>query len=339
MALATLTGGRVRALRDAKHLSAVPAGFDEFWTRTLSALFAIEPHPTSVSLPFRPAGSCVAAEFRSLGGATIRCWFSGPRNTKEPRAHAPLLVTCHGYGGAVDQERIRRLSGFGMNVVGVDVRGFGLSRDAIGGISPYGYVMTGHASAESSIMRGAVCDYIQAYRAATDWFGLANQVTFQGFSFAGGLAIMAASSLVLARECRVLHAPAVPNVVAAGAPTFGDLRRRLELCQSGSGKETATYLSLHPNDEKRTMNVLSHFDTCFFAPRLRLHPQGALKRLIMGVGLHDPVVPPETVFAIFNAFPQPAEIIELPCSHTERPEETEWVRWEGKWIRAASKGA
>jgi cephalosporin-C deacetylase len=238
----------------------------------------------------------------------------------------------------VDQERIRRLSGFGMNVVGVDIRGFGLSRDTIDGLSPYGYVMTGHDSVESSILRGAVCDYVQAYRAAIDWFGVFDHVTFQGFSFAGGLAIMAASNLVLAERRGIEDAPAVPTIVAAGAPTFGDLRRRLELCQNGSGKEIATYLSLHPDDADRVTRVLSHFDTCFFAPRLAIHPQGPLKRIIAGVGLDDPIVPPETVFAIFNAFPQPAEVIEVPCGHTERPEEVEWIRWDGSWIRAAGRG-
>jgi cephalosporin-C deacetylase len=248
-----------------------------------------------------------------------------------------LLVTCHGYGGAVDQERIRRLSAFGLNVVGVDIRGFGLSRDAVPGLSPYGYVMTGHESKETSILRGAVCDYIQAYRAAEDWFGPASRVTFQGFSFAGGLALMASAALAMAHEGKVPGAPAPPTVVAAGAATFGHLRKRAELCQSGSGKEVATYLGMHPEDAERVVEVLSYYDACHFAPHLRLDQDGPVKRIIAGVGLYDPVVPPETVFSILNALPQPCELIELPCSHTERPEEAEWVRWEGTWIRAASR--
>lgn len=149
---------------------------------------------------------------------------------------------------------------------------------------------------------------------------------------------MAAATVALAAKAAVAGVPAGPNIVAPGAPTFGDLRRRLELCQSGSGKEMASYVEIHPDDADRVVGVLSHFDTCYFAPHLEVGAATGLERILAGVGLYDPIVPPETVYAILNEFPQAAEIIELPCSHTERPEEAEWVRWEGTWIRAASRG-
>ena len=42
---------------------------------------------------------------------------------------------------------------------------------------------------------------------------------------------------------------------------------------------------------------------------------------LIGLGLHDPVVPAETVYSIANHLSAPCEIMEFPVSHTELPEE------------------
>ncbi len=174
-------------------------------------------------------------------------------------------MTGHGYGGANDPERVRRLSSLGFDVVGVDMRGFGMSRDAVVGLSPYGYLLTGARSRDDSILRGAVCDYVQAYRAACQWFGTPPAATFQGFSFAGGLAIMAAGVLAMGREAG-LRLPRPPGVVALGAPTFGDVDRRIRLCQAGSGKELIEYLQMHPERTEEALGVFRYYDACYFAP-------------------------------------------------------------------------
>jgi cephalosporin-C deacetylase-like acetyl esterase len=333
--------GRVLRIRSAQNRSAPPPDFEDFWLETLDELMAIAPDVQSAGIPVGDQAGVIALDVRSLGDRTVRCWVSGPRSD-EPTGR-PLLVTSHGYGGQVDAERVRRLARFGMDVIALDVRGFGLSRDAVAGISPYGYVLTGADSAKTSILRGAVCDYIQAYRAALEWLGRPARVTFQGFSFAGGLAVMAGGVLGLNWTYHP-ESPylALPDVLALGVPTFGHQSKRLALCESGSGKEIAEYVRLHPERRHRVLRVLSYFDSTFFAPFVGPSEGGSRSkptRILGGVGIHDPVVPPETVYAIYNAFPRRAEVFEFPCSHTSRPEEFEWVRWESAWIRETLQGS
>lgn len=317
-----------------------PVGFQEFWTQTLAALLSISPEVESVTHDHPPGKKAVLAEMTSFGGAKVRVWFSGLRRSSAARPTRPLLVTAHGYGGHMEPERVRRLLGFGFDVVGLDVRGFGQSAQAVGTTSPYGYLITGCESKESSILRGAVCDYLQAYRAALEWFGQPRRVTFQGFSFSGGLCLMATG--VLSMGQRMKGAPPLPDVVAAGAPTFGYLDKRLEKCEAGSGKELYRYLKERPHEADAIKETFRYFDTSYFAPYLSTEPGGVdgarnerrVGRIIFGVGTRDPIVPAETVYAIKNALPVDPELHVMPFSHTERPEEAEWVRWEGAWIRA-----
>lgn len=329
--------GRLARIRKAQNRASPPPDFEDFWLDTLDELISVAPRVRSSALPSCDAHSVIATDVDSFDGVRVRCWLSGPRRAGFGGERRPLLVTSHGYGGQMEPERIRRLSAFGFDVVGVDARGFGLSRDDIPGISPYGYVLTGCVNQHQSILRGAVCDFIQAYRAARKWFGVPSQVTFQGFSFAGGISTMAASVLSMGygNEAARSWLPP-PDILAMGVPTFGFFEKRLQQCEAGSGKEIIEYLRQHPERRHALARMFSYFDTTNFAPYLgNGEGDGVLpRRIIAGVGAYDPVVPPETVYAILNALPRKPEVFEMPCSHTARPEEAEWVRWESAWIRA-----
>lgn len=327
--------GRLLRMRKARNRAAPPVDFEEFWVKSLDRVLTIPPQPR-FSMPNGGRTSVSLLDLDSWEGRTVRAWFSGPRRSPGECSPRPLLVTSHGYGSAVEPERVRRLASFGMDVVGVDVRGFGRSRDALPGVSPYGYVLTGSARPEESVLLGATCDFLQAYRAARDWFGVPSWVTFQGFSFAGGLAMMAASVLCMgAQTMGSTLDPHPPDVLSIGMPSFGYFEKRLLQCEAGSGREVADYLRQHPEKRHAIARAFSYFDATFFAPYLSPEAGGHLSRILLGVGAFDPVVPPETVYAIANGMTARPELYEMPCSHTSRPEETEWVRWEGAWIRAA----
>ncbi len=332
--------GRILRLRRSENRTAPPVDFDEFWGRTLSALSGIEPVPKPVEVEEISSSLADLVEFKSWGLSTIRCWFSHRHDPDGPPR--PLLVTSHGYGGAAEPERVRRLSSFGFDVVAVDIRGFGLSRGAVPSLSPFGYLLTGAESRETSILRGAVCDFVQAYRAGLAWFKNTSCVCFQGFSYSGGLSIMAAAVLSMrGRSWGASPIPLPPHLLAAGAPTLGHLEKRLQLCRGGSGAEVIEYLRQNPMRRHELFRVLSYFDTTFFAPYLGefQDENGEVlpRRVILGVGHHDPIVPAETVFAIYNALHVKYQLTELPCSHTERLEEAEWVKWESAWIVALKR--
>ena len=65
------------------------------------------------------------------------------------------------------------------------------------------------------------------------------------------------------------------------------------MTRSGSGAEIAHYLDARPEDSEDVMLVLRYFDAMNFAGMIRC---GTL----IGLGLHDPVVPAETVYSIAN---------------------------------------
>ena len=55
-------------------------------------------------------------------------------------------------------------------------------------------------------------------------------------------------------------------------------------------------------------------------------------------GPEDDVVPASTVYAIANHLSGPREVVRLPVSHTDRPEEKLWDRFEAYWLRLATRG-
>jgi cephalosporin-C deacetylase len=293
-----------------------PGDFDLFWHSTRMQLERFDPQiersPMENQASHRLKGELV--RFTSLGRARVTAYFIHWPDT-EPR---PLIIHSHGYGGRCEARWDWAERGF--NVLGVDIRGFGLSADALPKPSRWGYVLTGIEAPETSVLRLAVCDYMQAVRVAKTL--CANRISrtlLQGVSFAGGLALMSESVLQTA------------DLLAAGVPTFGWAEGRNFFVRSGSGAEISAYLDMRPELTDDVMLVLSYFDTVSFADRV-------LCPTLIGLGLHDEVVPAKTVYAIANHLSGPHEIMEFPVSHSDHPEEQLWGRFEAKWMELAAQG-
>jgi cephalosporin-C deacetylase len=207
-----------------------------------------------------------------------------------------------------------------VNVVGVEARGYGRSREALQAPSRWGYVLTGIESPEAYVLRGAVCDYVRAVEVGAELLGpLVSRVVLHGASFAGGLAVMAQSVMQVA------------DLLVVAVPSFGWTEGRRILVEEGSGREINRYLEAHPEHEEDVMVVLSYFDPMNFAADVRCPT-------LVGLGLEDNIVPAPTVYAIANHLGGPHEVVRLPVSHTERPEEKLWDRFEARWLRLAVEG-
>jgi cephalosporin-C deacetylase len=181
----------------------------------------------------------------------------------------------------------------------------------------WGYVLTGIEAPERSVLRGAVCDLVRTAQVAHDMLGRkVSRVVLNGMSFGGALAVMAAA---------VGHQP---NLLAVGVPTLGWAEGRNLLVRQGSGAEISRFAERRPESREDAMVTLRYFDAVNFADLIRAPT-------LVGVGLVDPVVPPSTVYAIANHLAGPREVMELPVSHTDRPEESEWKRFERRWIALA----
>ena len=249
--------------------------------------------------------------FASLGGADIQGFFIGPEADTGGRRR-PLVVTTHGYNSqsnpVVDA---RHVAASGADLLCFDVRGFGLSRAACA-VDPGGYILTGIEDPRKSILRGAVCDYIRAAEVGALLQAGGGGTVFHGRSFGGALAIMAQAV-----------APRADYLVAA-VPTLGWAAGRRRLATGGSTLEVNDHLTRRPAAEAAVMRTLAYFDTVNYADRVACDA-------LVGVGLHDTVVPPATVYAIANRMTPRPEIMELPVSHTDLLEERHWVEFDRRW--------
>ena len=291
-----------------------PGEFLRFWALTVAELQRIDPEPELEDDKIEDDDLALKrVRYRSLGGAQIHGYLLRPK-TVQPR---PLVVHAHGYNDRYEVmvDWARR----GFNVFGFDARGFGRSADSVD-VSEYGYVITGVESPQSSILRGAVADYLQAARVARDL--LVDQVTnvgFYGFSFGGGLALMAAA---LSRD---------PDLVVVGQPTFGWNEERFRLALAGSALHIKEYVDQFPWRRDTVNSTLDFFDTLHFAPRVHAP-------VFLGIGLDDDVVPSRTLLALANFLKTPVEVRILPVSHSADPRESLWLQFKEEWLRCLADG-
>jgi cephalosporin-C deacetylase len=289
--------------------------FGSFWEKTRAELGRISPAVSRESL----GSEDLALEFErlsfdSLGGARV----SGYAIRWKDDVSRPLVVHSHGYGGGL--EPMFHWARMGLNVLGVEARGYGRSRDALPSLSPWGYVLTGIESPETHVLRGAVCDYMRAVEVGKEILDpFVSRTVLNGTSFAGGLAVMAESILQVA------------DFLVVAVPSFGWAEGRRLLVEDGSGQEINCYLEAYPEREEDVMLVLSYFDPMNFATEIRCPT-------LVGLGLEDNVVPAPTVYAIVNHLSVPHQVVRLPVSHTDLPEEKLWDRFEAYWLRLAVEG-
>jgi cephalosporin-C deacetylase len=292
-----------------------PADFFGFWSQTLAELARVAPAVVLEPVGGRDGIWLQRLSFTSLGGVTIHGYLLRWED-REPR---PLVVHGHGYGGQVTPRWSWARAG--LNVVGVDVRGWGRSRAALPSPSRWGWVLSGRESPERSVLRGAVCDYLRAVQVGRQLLGGATTRTvLEGTSLAGGLALMAEALA------------GVADLLAIAVPSFGWAEGRRLLASSGSAAEINRYLERRPEHAAEDlMVVLRYFDPVNFAGQV-------VCPTLIGVGLVDPVVPAPTVLAIADHLGGPHEVLRFPVSHSDGPEEDHWSAFERRWLELARTG-
>ena len=300
-----------------------PDGFFPFWRNTLAALATVAPHPR-LGLAFTsPEGARVtpvrfaSLDARDVQGFLITLDDPGDRAATDPPAPRPLVVTTHGYNGQCNPVlEARHTAACGADLFCFDVRGFGLSRSACE-VDPRGYILTGLTDPRTSILRGAVCDYVRAAEVAQRLGAGGGSVVFHGRSYGGALAFLAQGLTSRA------------DYLAVALPTFGWVDGRRRLVTRGSGQEVNHHLAGNPRLEAAAMATLRYFDTVNVADRI------ACPTLI-GVAQRDDVVPAATVYAVANHMDPPPEIIELPVGHSTEDEERRWVDFDERWTAAVT---
>lgn len=293
-----------------------PPDFFPFWSDTLAALARTAPDPRLGVAVTSPEGARVTpVRFRSLAGRDVQGFLitTGARQPGAvPPSRRPLVVSTHGYNSRSNPVLdARHAAASGADLFCFDVRGFGLSRPGCP-TDAGGWVLTGLADPEASILRGAVCDFVRAAEVAVELEAGRGGIAFHGRSFGGALALMAQA---VSRRAAF---------VAAAVPTLGWTEGRLRLARAGSTREINDHLARNPADRAPFLRSLAYFDTMHFADRVGCPA-------LVGVGAFDEVVPPETVYAVANHMSPRPELLELPVSHTDRMDERRWVEFDRRW--------
>jgi cephalosporin-C deacetylase len=278
-------------LQDYRPEVSEPTDFDDFWSATLAGSREAGGEVTvSAASELYATVDVHDVTFPGYGGDPVKAWLILPAHREGP---LPAVVEFVGYGGGrgLPTERLAwATAGYASFVM--DTRGQG-SVWGSGGETPDphgsgpavpGFMTRGIESPETYYYRRVFTDAVRAVDAVRSLPEVdASRVSVTGGSQGGGIAIAAAGlsdGLVAA----------MPDV-----PFLCHFERAIGFTGSDPYQEVVRWLAVHRGAEARVFETLSYFDGVNFARR-------ADAATLFSVGLLDPVCPPSTVYAAFNAY-------------------------------------
>jgi cephalosporin-C deacetylase len=285
---------------------AEPPDIDTFWERTLREARSHELRPS-----FRSVDSGLRlietfdVEFAGYGGSTVKGWLHLPRDLGTA---LPVVVQYEGYGGGrgLPHERILFANaGYAHFVMDTRGQGSGFTAgdtpdpDAGAGSAYPGFMTQGIRDPETYYYRRVFTDAVRAVDAARAHPAVdPRRVGVTGGSQGGGI------TLAVAALVDDLAA------VAPDVPFLCDFPRATTLVDSFPYAEIARYLRVHRDQVKQAFRTLSYFDAAILARR-------AVTPALFSVGLMDQTCPPSTVYAAYNSYGGPKEIVEYAFNDHE----------------------
>jgi len=283
-----------------------PAGFDDFWARTLEEAQA---HPLGLVLePVETVLSTVDVwdvTFNGYGGEPIRAWLRVPSGAS---VRLPGVVQFVGYGGGRgDAHENLFWASCGFAHLEMDTRGqgagwsTGVTPDASGSAGPQGQgVMTrGVTDPGTYYYRRLTTDAVRAVQALRSLERVDSaRCAAVGMSQGGSLAVAVAAL-----------APELAAIVAK-VPFLSDIPRALQVTDAYPFRELVDYLAIHRTRVQQVHQTLQYFDSINFAKRAQVPA-------LFSVGLMDQITPPSTVYAAYNNYSGPKELQVWPFNGHE----------------------
>ena len=276
-----------------------PADFDAFWAGTLA-----ETRSLPLDLALEPVDAGLAANdtfdvtFTGFAGTRVKGWLIVPRWRS---GRVPCVVEYIGYGGGrglLVERLLWASAGFAHFVM--DNRGQGsdgppgATTDAgADAVSPHypGYMTMGIRDPRTHYYRRLFSDAVRAMDAVRGLDRVdPTRIAAYGRSQGGGISL-AVAGLV----------PDLP-LLLCDVPFLCHFRRATSLVDTHPYAEIGQYLRIHRDQVDRVFETLGYFDGMNFAPRARA-------RGLFSAGLMDDICPPSTVFAAYNHYAGPKNIL------------------------------
>lgn len=271
-----------------------PPAFADFWCALQQQAQAVivNPQVREVRSPI-PELRVFEVAFTSLDAMRIGGWITYPRDGRVERG----AIVGHGYGG-------RETPDFALPfqraaVIFPCARGIARSATPALSSNPLRHILHGIRHPETYILGACAADTV--WCAATTLLQLFPQAAqcldYMGISFGGGV-----GALAIPWDGRFHRAH-------LHVPSFGHHPLRLTMDCVGSGAALRSY-------QRRTgkaLDTLRYFDAALTAKYLHIP-------LHVAAALFDPAVPPPGQFAIYNAAPQPKQLLVLQAGHFDYAE-------------------
>jgi cephalosporin-C deacetylase len=290
----------LEALRDYHATVAEPPDLEAFWSE---ALAEVGEHDLDVRLA--PVGSGLVTvdtfdvTFAGHGGDPVRAWLHLPAKALRDDRPLPGIVQFQGYNGGrgLPHEHVFWASAGYAHLV-VDTRGqgsgwaVGVTGDAGGsGPSQPGFLTRGIEEPATYYYRRVYVDAVRAVETLRAHPVVdPAQVAVTGSSQGGGITLAVAAL--------------VPDVAAVmpDVPFLCDFLRAARVAPGDPYGELVRYLKAHRDRVEAVFATLAYFDGAVLA-RLGRAPA------LFSVALMDQVCPPSTVFAAYNAYTGPKDLV------------------------------
>ncbi|MGZ4169374.1 MAG: acetylxylan esterase [Solirubrobacteraceae bacterium] len=299
-----------------------PTDLDAFWEATLTETRSrgLDPVVTPAESPFTVLESFDVA-WRGFGGDVIRGWLHLPAPALRGDRPLRAVVQYQGYGGGrglVFENVFWAAAGYAHLVMDTRGQGSGWSTgdtpDPAGSAPAQpGYMTRGITDPAHYYYRRVYADAVRAVEFMRTIDGVdGGAIAVTGASQGGGLSLAVAA---LADGVRAV----MPDV-----PFLCDFRRSTQVAMTNPYLEIVRYLAAHRDHEDDAFATLAYFDGAVLARR-------ATAPALFSVALMDETCPPSTVYAAFNAYGGPKEIVTYPYNDHEGGEAFHKVR-QAAWL-------
>jgi len=272
--------------------------FTEFWQNTLDSYLTpeVELELTEVNSPIN-AFETFDVTVAGFNRDPIKGWFIKPKNRTQD---LPCIVMFDGYGGGrglLNEWLFWPSAGYAILVM--DTRGQGASGWRVGdtpdGNYPRasqtpGFMTAGILEKDDYYYRRVFTDAVSFVRAAASIKGIdETKLITAGGSQGGGIALAAASL-----SDKVFAT--IPDV-----PFLCHFEHAVNITDSFPYQEIVQYCKTHRLEIDQVFETLSYFDCMNLVTK-------AKAPALISVGLHDPICPPETIFAMINNYAGPTTV-------------------------------